>query len=689
MRVPNVGEQLGRYQLDRVLGRGGMGVVFAATDPRLQRTVALKVITGTLASSHEFRQRFQAEAAALARLDSPHVIAIHDHDEVDGTPYIVTQYVDGRDLWSWLREHGPMPARQALGLCAQLARGLADAHRVGVVHRDVKPSNVLIRDPGTPEQHAYLCDFGIARAEGIEGPAPTAAGSVAGTWTYLSPERAEGLPATPSSDVYALGCVLWACLTGHEPYQGSDVQVALAHQQAPIPRLAGDSAFTADLNAVIGRALAKDPTQRYADATSFREDLERLAAVAPPDAQEAPPSPTDTGTTGTSVRPAASAVRRRSRWPLAVAGVVALALVAGGAAWLVGRDDAPAAEGKADEPAPVIAGDVTGDGYGDVLIHQTRFESLNPLSVFTVASTGMRFGSPQRAGAQVGYPFFADVDGDRARDVVWLDEDDDRMAITVVPGDGETWSTELDLDPAFDIKPYSATAGDLDGDGRDDLVLYGDETDERDGLYVALARDRGFAAPEQWYSSDLSSSLPRVGDFDGDGKVEVICFGENPAGDDTVRLLRPEDGRFVMVAEKVLGGAGVAPLLAEWLVGDVDGDGTDELVAPNATGRVIFVYEIADDAFQPRTRWHATPVPREQARKNAWDSGVAGSALSDVDGDGDDDLVELRYTANDNGPDDPLVLWVMLSDGASFGDAQEWGGLDCSPECEDGFDLVD
>jgi len=263
------------------------------------------------------------------------------------------------------------------------------------------------------------------------------------------------------------------------------------------------------------------------------------------------------------------------------------------------------------------------------------------------------------------------------------------MSITVVPGDGETWSTELDLDPTFDIKPYNATAGDLDGDGRDDLVLYGDETDERDGLYVALARDRGFAAPEQWYSSDLSDSLPRVGDFDGDGKMELVCFGENPAGDDTVRLLRPENGSFVMVAEKVLSGAGVAPLLAEWFVGDVDGDGADELVAPNAAGRVIFVYEIADDAFAPRTRWHTTSVPLDQARQNAWDSGVAGSALSDVDGDGDADLVELRYTANDNGPDDPLVLWVMLSDGSSFGDAQEWGGLDCSPECEDGFDLVD
>ncbi|TNM48177.1 hypothetical protein FHP29_02480 [Nocardioides albidus] len=686
MRVPNVGDQFGRYRLDRVLGQGGMGVVFAATDPRLRRTVALKVITGTLAQSAEFRERFQAEAAALARLDSPHVIAIHDHDEVDGTPYIVTQYVDGRDLWSWLREHGAMPARQALQLCAQLARGLADAHRAGVVHRDVKPSNVLIRDPGTADQHAYLCDFGIARAEGVEGPAPTAAGTVAGTGPYLSPERTEGFPATPSSDVYALGCVLWACLTGHEPYRGTDVQVALAHQQAPIPRLPGDSAFTTDLNAVIARVLAKDPAQRYPDATSLREDLERLAAAAPPDTVEGPPPPPPAPT---AIR-AAGEGRTSRRWPLAVASVVALALVAGLTGWLVTRGDGPDGDrtkGK-EEPA-AVAGDLTADGYGDVLVHQTRFESLSPLSVWTVPSTGLQFGSPRRDGAEVGLPVFADVDGDRRTDVVWLDEDDDRMSVVVIPADGERWTTELALDPAFDIKPYNAAAGDLDGDGLDDLILYGDASDEADGLYVALAEDEGFAAPTQWYSSELSDSLPLTADVDGDGRVEVVYFGTDAQDADVLRLLRPEDGKLVTVAEKVLGGAGVAPLLAPWRVGDVDGDGADELVAPNAAGRVVFVYEVEDDAFAPRTRWHTTPRSLDEARKYLYDSGVAGDALSDVDGDGDADLVQLRHTANDGAADDELVLSVQLSDGSAFGDPQTWGSLACAPECDDGFKLVD
>ncbi|MBU2693638.1 serine/threonine-protein kinase [Pimelobacter sp. 30-1] len=686
MRVPSVGDQLGRYHLDRVLGQGGMGVVFAATDPRLQRTVAVKVITGTLARSPEFRQRFQDEAAVLARLDSPHVITIHDHDEVDGTPYIVTQYVDGRDLWSWLRERGPMPARQALQLCAQLARGLADAHRAGVVHRDVKPSNILIRDPGTPDQHGYLCDFGIARADGIDSPAPTAAGTVAGSWSYLAPERSDGAPASPASDVYALGCVLWACLTGREPYQGSEVQVALAHQQAPIPRLAGDSAFTTEVNAVLGRALAKDPARRYPDATAFREDLERLAALAPPDTLEGAPAGPPPPPPPPLSAPSSSS--RRSRGPLVVAGIVALALVlvAGGiTGWLLTRDD----DEPAAEPDAGIAGDLTGDDYGDVLIHQTRFEALSPLSTWTVPSTGVQFGSPLRAGAEVGRPLLADVDGDRRTDVVWLDEDDDRMSIVVVPGKGERWTAELDLDPAFDIKDFNAAAGDLDGDGKDDLILFGDASDDADGLHVALAGDKAFAAPEQWYTAPLSQSLPVAGDFDGDGKDEVVYFARDDAQEANImRVLRPEDGKLVEASSKVIGGAAVNPLLVSWLPGDVDDDGADELVAANATGRAIFVYDIVDDTVAPRTRWFSAQVATDDARKALYDSGIAGEGLSDVDGDGDADFVTLRYRENNGAKDDGLVLWVQLSDGRSFGEPEQWGELGCAPECDDGFAIV-
>lgn len=306
MRVPSAGEEFGRYRLERVLGRGGMGIVFAATDPRLNRTVALKVITGTLAASPEFRSRFQAEAESLARLDSPHVITIHDHDEIDETPFIVTQYVDGVDLGAWLREHGQLPARQALKLCAQLARGLYDAHRAGVIHRDVKPGNVLVRDIDQPAVHGYLCDFGIARIEGT--PGETAAGAITGTWTYMAPERVDNQPASPASDIYSLGCVLWACLTGTDPYAGTEVQVAVAHQQAPIPRLPGSGEFVDRLNAVLETALAKDPAARYRDADAFRQALEELVPLAPGDTVERPAPAGD----GTAVRGAAAAPAGRA-----------------------------------------------------------------------------------------------------------------------------------------------------------------------------------------------------------------------------------------------------------------------------------------------------------------------------------------------------------------------------------------
>jgi hypothetical protein len=336
-----------------------------------------------------------------------------------------------------------------------------------------------------------------------------------------------------------------------------------------------------------------------------------------------------------------------------------------------------------------VAGDLDGDGYGDVLIHQTRFEALNPLSTWTVPSTGLQFGTPVRAGAEAGNPLIGEVDGDARPDVVWLDEDDDRLTVAVVPGDGERWTTTLDLDPAFDIKAYNAGLGDLDGDGRDDLILYGDPSDELDSLHVALAGDGGFATPQQWYSSELADTFVKVADLDGDGAVEVVAFGKDAQDVDVMRVLRPEDGRLVMLTERTLTGAGVDPFLIEWFVGDVDGNGDDEIVAPNAAGRVIFVYDFADGAFVPRARWYTEKVALDEARKNLYDSGVAGSALSDVDGDGDADLVERRYEANNGRNDDGLDLWVQLSDGSAFGDRQRWGALACAPECDDGFDLVD
>ncbi|MFW6870243.1 serine/threonine-protein kinase [Nocardioides sp. CPCC 206347] len=705
MRVPNVGEEFGRYRLDRVLGQGGMGIVFAATDLRLNRTVALKVITGVLAQSPEFRARFQAEAASLARLDSPHVIAIHDHDEIDGTPYIVTQYVEGVDLWTQINEHGAMPAKQALQLCAQLARGLADAHRVGVIHRDVKPGNALIRGAGTPDQHAYLCDFGIARADGVEGPAPTATGMVAGTWSYLSPDRTAGAPATPSSDVYALGCVLWACLTGREPYTGTDVQVAMAHQQAPIPRLPGSGPFTDQLNAVVERALAKDPADRYTDASEFRADLESLAAIAPADTLDGPAGAPD-APTAVRIPPGGAAptvvpggkksvpVRRR-RWPLVVA-AVAVAVLAVVIAALTWRSlDDPTSE--AEDPAPVdwVTGDLDGDGNGDALVQQSRFDSLSPLPTWTLASTGQLFTKAQRTTSAAGTPVRGDVDADGRPDVAWLEETSDEiLAVHVEPARGEPWDTEVRIEPDYDLQDFSARIGDVTGDGRGDIVLIGDAGDV-DTIHVAAGTKEGFAAPVPWYRSELSQGSIWIADFDGDDTDDVLYAADlddgpvdaDPGTEDVaglIRVLLADGDGFTATKDLDLTQAPRAPLLSDWAVGDVDGNGDDELVIIGATNTGIIVYDFVDGAITEQGLWWSTKRTQEERREEFAKDALADATLSDVDGDGDADLVQLLDTEEDS-----LALGVRLSDGSKFADIEGWGALDCGAECDDRFAFID
>lgn len=291
-QFPSVGDDFGSYRITGQLGRGGMGVVFAAEQRGLGRTVALKVLSPELAEQPDYRERFAREATVLARLDSPHVIQIYDHGEHDGCLYIATQYVAGGDLSKALTQHGAVPTVPAAQIAAQLAWALADAHGAGVVHRDMKPSNVLLRGINT-DVFAYLCDFGIAQDR---SPGLTMPGSVAGTFAYLAPERLRGEAATPLADLYALGCVLFTALTGATPYAGSDVEIGMSHLSAPVPRFVETSPVASHVNEVLRRSMAKDPGERYPSAAAMRSALQAVVAQAqvtphPPLVSSAPTNP--------------------------------------------------------------------------------------------------------------------------------------------------------------------------------------------------------------------------------------------------------------------------------------------------------------------------------------------------------------------------------------------------------------
>jgi serine/threonine-protein kinase len=252
------GTPFGRYQLIELLGRGGMGEVWRAFDTTIDRMVALKMLLPHFAQDPTFEKRFRREARVAARLDDPHVVPIHDVGEIDGRLYVTMRLINGVDLQTLL-DDGPLEAGRAVHIIEQIASALNDAHQAGLVHRDVKPSNILL----THSDFAYLIDFGIARATGET--ALTSANTTIGTWAYMAPERFSTGEAAPSSDIYALACVLYQCLTGQPPFPGDTLeQVAVGHMVAPPPHPSEErDTIPIALDQVITTGLAKQPTDRY------------------------------------------------------------------------------------------------------------------------------------------------------------------------------------------------------------------------------------------------------------------------------------------------------------------------------------------------------------------------------------------------------------------------------------------
>ena len=285
---PFLGRVVAGYRIEARIGRGGMGVVYRAHHLNLQRRAAIKIIAPELAEASGFRERFNREARIAAALQHPNIVTVYDAGEVDGLVYLAMQYIEGSDLAAVLRVQGRLRPYRAIDVCRQVASALDAAHGLGLIHRDVKPANVLIEG-----RTAFLTDFGLTKRLDSEHAQITRAGDVVGTIHYIAPEQIEGGRVDARTDVYSLGCLLYHCLSGEVPFaRDSDVAVIYAHLSEPPPRItAVRSDLPAGLDAVIGKALEKAPERRFQTCTDLVSAARAVIDAAGPLADTSAPRP--------------------------------------------------------------------------------------------------------------------------------------------------------------------------------------------------------------------------------------------------------------------------------------------------------------------------------------------------------------------------------------------------------------
>ncbi|WP_156027590.1 Stk1 family PASTA domain-containing Ser/Thr kinase [Candidatus Solirubrobacter pratensis] len=344
MSVQSIGRDTivdGRYRVQSRLGSGGMAEVWSAADSQLGRRVALKLLASRFAADAAFRERFRREASAAAAMQHPNIVSIYDRGEWDGTSYIAMELVEGRTLKQLIQDHGPLAPGPATDLTIEILKALRYAHKRGIVHRDIKPQNVLIDAEGAVK----VADFGIAHAGASD---MTETGAIVGTVQYISPEQAQGKPVSPRSDLYSVGVVLYELLTGQVPFDGeAPVSIALKQvSQPPVPPSQLEPGIPPALEHVVLRALEKDPARRFADADEFIAALER-ARRAPP-ARQVVLEPTP----GEPWAPV-DEEDRGSRWWVWLLALLVLAALAAGAYYLFAakRVDVPSVVGKTTSEA--------------------------------------------------------------------------------------------------------------------------------------------------------------------------------------------------------------------------------------------------------------------------------------------------------------------------------------------------
>ncbi len=405
-------ELFGRYRLISLIGQGGMGQVYRAHDTEIGRDVAIKVLPASLVGERGYVQRFRREAYTVARLNEPHIIPIYDTGEIDGRLFLAMPIIDGTDVQTLLAQRGPMAPELAVKVIEQVAAALDKAHSHGLVHRDVKPSNMLM----TASEFVYLIDFGIAHDESETRLTQT--GSVLGTVAYMAPERFSTGHADARADVYALACVLHECLTGQAPYPGNSLEHVMAgHMTQDPPRPASvNPAVPAAFDAVIAAGMAKDPQKRYQSAAELAAAARQaLTGSAPPPASSAAPTvlearPDDVATVVHPARQATEVVqtvaapkaavaarqrgaRRSTMVAFLAATVLALAAVA---VAVIGIGSAPVG-------GDLTAGAVTVNGTDPATTHDVPVDLSKPIPVgVTVAGADAVTLSIDVLGVQVG-----------------------------------------------------------------------------------------------------------------------------------------------------------------------------------------------------------------------------------------------------------------------------------------------
>jgi eukaryotic-like serine/threonine-protein kinase len=373
--VVTVGGLIGdRYQLEELVGSGGMSSVYKAHDTLLERDVALKILHEHHLDDAEYVERFRREARTVAQLSHPNIVTVIDRGDADGQPFIVFEYIDGKTLDKALARRGALQVDQALEIAIACARGLAFAHRHGLVHRDVKPQNILLDDSREPK----VTDFGIARSLNVK-KGVTQTGTVLGTSNYIAPEQARGERSGAASDIYSLGVVLFEMLTGRVPFGGDNfVTVALRHINEPPPSV---SASRGDVpprvSAAVSRALAKDPRDRFPSMDAFAAELEAClkelrAGATEPDATvvtQPMPAPVPRGARRTTRRRASSGPIVISLLALAALAVIVVAAVAvqrnGSVLPGIVPGAAPASSAHSTRVSAVGAYDPQGGGGGE------------------------------------------------------------------------------------------------------------------------------------------------------------------------------------------------------------------------------------------------------------------------------------------------------------------------------------